>query len=129
MLNQGVLNLHVRRLENREIYEIDTPNVRLTIDKEGDYRIEVPSNEDSTIVTVRQGEALVTGSGKAIDVHGREQVAFRASSLDHQAREAPGMDDFDKWCQARERRLDQAFSARYSLPINSSYIEGTPDIE
>jgi hypothetical protein len=110
-LHHGVLNVHVRRLEGGEIYEIDTPNVAFTVTNVGDYRIDVLSDEDSTIVTVRQGEGQVRGHQKVVSVHAGEQIEFRGISVYHQVREAPRQDDFDKWCQVREQRLDQAVSA------------------
>jgi ferric-dicitrate binding protein FerR (iron transport regulator) len=122
-LHQGSLNVHVRRLKVGEIYEIDTPNVAFTVTKVGDYRINVLSDEDSTIVTVRQGEGRVKGHQTVVSVHAGEQIEFRCISLDHQVREAPRQDDFDKWCQVREQRLDQAVSARYALRIGSTDID------
>jgi len=112
-LHQGVLNVHVRSLEGHETYEIDTPNLAFTVIKAGDYRIDVPSNEDSTVVTVRQGEGQVTGPQTAVSIHAGEQIEFRGSSLDHQVREAPRQDGFDNWCQVHDQRLDQAVRARY----------------
>jgi len=124
-LHQGVLNVHVRSLEGGETYEIDTPNLAFTVTKAGDYRIDVPSTEDSTIVTVRQGEAQVTGTQTAVSIHAGEQIEFGGRSLDHQVREAPHQDSFDKWCQVRDQRLDQAVRARYM----SRNVVGDSDVE
>ena len=41
-LDQGTLNLHVYRLFEGEIYEIDTPNLAFTVEKAGDYRFQLP---------------------------------------------------------------------------------------
>ena len=40
-LDQGTLNLRVRRLYSGEIYEVDTPNTAFTIMKAGEYRFDV----------------------------------------------------------------------------------------
>jgi FecR protein len=115
-LHQGVLNVHVRRLGSGEAYEIDTPNLVFLITKAGAYRIDVPPNEDSTIVTVRQGEGQATGNEGAVSVYAGEQTEFGSSSLEHQIRKAPRQDGFDDWCKVREQLLDHAFSARYVSP-------------
>jgi hypothetical protein len=112
-LHQGVLNVHVRSLGSGETYEVDTPNLAFMVTKAGDYRIDVLDDEDSTIVTVRQGEGQATGNESAVSVHAGEQTEFGSSSLENQIRKAPRLDGFDEWCQVRERRLDQAFFARY----------------
>ena len=61
-LHQGALNLHVRRLYDNEHYEVDTPNQAFTILKPGDYRFDVDSDADKTVVTVWRGEGESTGN-------------------------------------------------------------------
>src|SRR6201988_4585249 len=51
-LHQGTLNVHVRHLFGGEIYEIDTPNLAFTIQKSGEYRLDVDPNGAPTVVTV-----------------------------------------------------------------------------
>jgi FecR protein len=110
-LHQGVVNLHVRRLGDGEIYKIDTPNLAFTFTEAGDYRVDVSPNEDSTVVTVRQGEGQATGHERAVSVHSGERTEFGGNSLAHPVREAPREDGFDKWCQDRDRRFEHAASA------------------
>jgi len=112
-LHQGVLNVHVRRLGDGEIYEVDTPNLAFTVTKVGDYRIDVSPDEYSTIVTVRQGEGQANAHHTTVSVHAGQQTEFGGSSLEHRVREVPREDGFDEWCQVRDQRLDQAASARY----------------
>ena len=113
-LHQGVLNVHVRRLGDGEMYEVDTPNLAFTVTKAGDYRIDVSPNEDSTVVTVRQGEGQARGHAAKVSLHAGERTKFGGSSLQRQVREIPREDGFDQWCQVRDQRLDQATSAGYS---------------
>jgi FecR protein len=124
-LHQGVLNLHVRRLGDGEIYKIDTPNLAFTLTEAGDYRVDVSPNEDSTVVTVRQGEGQATGHERAVRVHAGERTEFRGNSLAHPVREAPREDGFDEWCQDRDRRFEHAASASY---ISHSPV-GDDDVE
>src|SRR4249919_3989661 len=37
-LTQGTLNVHVRRLDANQVFEIDTPNLAFTLRQPGDYR-------------------------------------------------------------------------------------------
>ncbi len=116
-LHQGTLNVHVRHLFGGEIYEIDTPNLAFTIQKSGDYRLDVDPNADATVVTVRKGEGDATGQGPAFRVRSNEQVKFTdGTSLNHEVAEAPPYDGFDGWCAVRDKREDSSLSARYVAP-------------
>jgi hypothetical protein len=121
-LHQGTLNLHVRRLFEGEVYEIDTPNLAFTVQKSGDYRFDVDPNGDATVVTVRKGEGDATGQGPGVRVHSDEQVRFtNETSLNHEVAEAPAYDGFDSWCAVRDKRLDTSLSARYVAPGTVGY--------
>jgi hypothetical protein len=109
-LHQGILSIHIRHLEN-EAYEIDAPNLAFTVSEPGDYRFDVPPDGGTTLVTVRKGEGQATDQGPPVTVHSGEQGEFDGTALEHQVREAPRQDNFDKWCRVREQRLDQAVSA------------------
>ncbi len=121
-LHQGTLDLHVRHLFGGEVYEIDTPNLAFTIQKSGDYRIDVDPNADATVVTVRKGEGDATGQGPAVRVHSNQQVRFTdENSLTHTVAEAPPYDGFDGWCATRDKRADTSLSARYVAPGTVGY--------
>ncbi|HTL91087.1 MAG TPA: hypothetical protein VL176_02005, partial [Steroidobacteraceae bacterium] len=61
----GTLIVHVRTLANGAHDEIDTPNLALTLDQPGTYRVEVSDSGDTTIVKVDDGDALATGGGQS----------------------------------------------------------------
>jgi len=113
-LTQGVLNVHIRYLGNQEAFEIDTPNVAISLVEVGDYRIDVDGDNNITTVTVRGGEAQVNGeeargafpvqAGQSAQISGVDK--FDMGSV-------PPPDQFDTWCQMRDRREDQSQSARY----------------
>jgi hypothetical protein len=116
-LDQGTLELSVRHLEPGEIFEVDTPNVAFTVMKSGAYRIDVPPNDNQTLVTVRKGNGEATGQGPAVKVDSGEQVRFTGQgSLQHEAYAAPAADGFDDWANTRDKRLDGSISARYVAP-------------
>ncbi len=112
-LHQGTLNVHVRRLFDGEIYEVDTPNQAFTILKSGDYRFDVDSDGAATVITVRAGKGEATGNGSGVQIKAGQQVRFTGGNLEHAAYEAPRRDGFDDWSWARDKRLDHSYSARY----------------
>jgi hypothetical protein len=116
-LDQGTLNLRVRRLYHGETYEVDTPNIAFTIMKAGEYRFDVDPNGDATLVTVWRGEGEATGEGRSVKVKSDRQARFTVgSSLAHQIYDAPNGDGFDDWCRVRDKRQDYSQSARYVSP-------------
>ncbi len=113
-LDQGVLNVHVRRLFDGEIYEVDTPNIAFTLTKPGDYRFEVDPIADTTTVIVRKGKGEANGNGRGVEVRSGEMARFEhGNSLMHSMANAPRRDGFDDWCDVRSDRLDRGQSARY----------------
>src|SRR5256886_10735523 len=51
-LTEGSLNVRVRRLDENQTLEVDTPNLAFNILRPGSYRIDVNENGDATLVTV-----------------------------------------------------------------------------
>lgn len=110
-LHQGAMNVVVRKLFDGETYEIDTPNQAFTIKKAGNYRFDVDSTGDSTLVTVRRGEGESTGQGQSVRISAGNQVRFTGTNLAHTEQSAPGPDTFDQWASARDRNEDRDLSA------------------
>ena len=116
-LYQGTLNVQLARLSHDEVFEIDTPNTAFTLLKPGNYRIDVDSNGDSTLITVWKGKGVATGEGPEVQIESRRQVRFVSGrSMAHQTFTSPASDSFDQWCQGRDERYDRAVSARYVSP-------------
>lgn len=113
-LDQGTLNLQVARMFRGEVYEVDTPNMAFTLLKPGEYRFDVDSRGDATLVTVWQGRGVATGNGQAVRIDSHKQVRFMGGmSLAHATYNAPGLDGFDEWCRVRSERESHVVSARY----------------
>src|SRR5437588_7992454 len=51
-ITEGTLNVRVRRLENDETFEIDTPNLAFSVLRPGNYKINVNEAGDTTVVAV-----------------------------------------------------------------------------
>jgi hypothetical protein len=115
-LSLGTLNVRLRHLADDETVEIDTPQAAFTLLRPGDYRVEVNEAGDTTIVTVRGGDAEATANGQSIPVHARQQVRITAtegSAPEIDQRPAPPADPFDNFCQDRDRRDDLSPSTKY----------------
>jgi len=117
-LHQGAMNLHVRRLYDGETYEVDTPNQAFTVSKPGDYRFDVDSNADATVITVWRGEGESAGSGPAVRIRDGQQARFAdgTNTADADIHSAPSPDDFDQWARNRDERFDHSASSRYVSP-------------
>src|SRR6266851_161215 len=126
-LTEGTLDVRVRRLEQDETFEIDTPNLAFSILRPGNYKINVNEGGDSTFVTVRDGEGEVTGGGSAYTIHARETGTFAGTDqLDADIqRFGNDDDDFDRWSRDRDRREDRSQSSRYV----SSDVIGYEDLD
>ncbi|MDD5542679.1 MAG: FecR domain-containing protein [Acidobacteriia bacterium] len=112
-LSQGSLNLRVRHFDADDAYEVDTPNVAVSLLRPGSYRIDVDPDGD-TNVSVVQGEAEVTANASAFSVYPR-QVAI-ITGIDqptYDIRPVGPPDGWDQWCLNRDRREDHISSLRY----------------
>ena len=113
-LAQGTIEVHVRRLEPGNAFEIDTPNLAFTLAASGEYRIETNPDGNSTEITVREGAGQVTGAGESYDLSAGQQYIFNGTDqLAFNAQAAPEFDDFEDWCQAQDQRENSSASARY----------------
>lgn len=120
-LHQGALNLHVRRLYNDEVYEVDTANQAFTVSKPGDYRFDVDPNADTTQITVWRGEGQAAGSGPAVTLRDNEEAKFSGNAISGQVHAAGEPDGFDDWARSRDERMDHSQSARYVSPDVPGY--------
>jgi len=113
-LTEGSVNVRVRRLDQDQTLEIDTPNIAFNVLRPGSYRISVNENGDSTIVNVRDGQGEVSGGGSAYPIHAGQSATFEGTDqLSADVERYPGDDDFDRWCYDRDNRWDRSQSARY----------------
>ena len=113
-LTEGSLNVKVRRLDDNQTLEIDTPNLAFNVLRPGSYRIDVNENGDTTVVTVREGQGEVTGGGSAYPLHSGDSATFSGTDQLNVDVEGYGDDDdFDRWTQDRDRHWDHSNSSRY----------------
>ncbi|MEP6886375.1 MAG: DUF6600 domain-containing protein [Gammaproteobacteria bacterium] len=125
-LTSGTLLLRVRRLEDNETYEIDTPNLAFSVLRPGLYRISVDPSNNTTAVVVRGGQGEVTGNGAAFTMRNGDSDLFSGTdALRADALPPPDQDSFEAWSAQRDRRWDRDVSAQYV----SSDVVGYQDLD
>jgi hypothetical protein len=126
-LSAGTLLVRVRRLDDNETYEIDTPNLAFSVLRPGLYKITVNDAGDSTAIRIRSGAGEVTGGGAAYTVHANEYSTFTGFDRLNANSENYGNeeDQFDSWAATRDRRSEHSNSARYV----SSDVVGYEDLD
>lgn len=112
-LTQGRLNLYVRYLEPHQKYEIDTPNVALTVNQPGFYSIEVDKKRKSTVVHVVRGSADVWGIKATYKIKSGKSFRFYGNDLKYFERVHYSQDKFNLWCQNQIKRAEKSVSKRY----------------
>ncbi len=125
-LSQGSLYVRIRYMADDDVYEVDTPNGAISLLRTGSYRIDADPDNQTTMITVRGGDAEVTAAGSAAPVHPRQTFVLTGTDSPSQdLRAANPADDFDTWCMTRERREDNRPSARYV----STELPGYEDLD
>ena len=125
-LSTGSLDLRLRQLDPAEEIEVDTPNSSLSLLRAGTYRIDVQQSGDTT-VTVRTGEIEVTAGSSVFPLRLQQTAAITGlDSPSYQVMGAPALDNWDRWCQARDQKEDQVASARY---VPRDEMSGVEDLD
>ncbi len=116
-LTSGVINVTVRRLNDDDDFEVDTPNLAFTALQPGHYRIEAGQDGTTTTISVRAGDGDATGYGQSYALHGGQVGYFSgADSLYADVEDIGEPDQFDSWAETRDHRFDYSRSAHYLAP-------------
>ncbi len=113
-LTSGSVNVRVRRLDQNDVFEIDTPNLAFSISQPGTYRVAASEDGTNTVVSVREGGGQSTGNGQTYTLHAGQSGTFSGSdSLNADVVDIRGPDRFDDWASQRDRSYEQSPSAQY----------------
>src|SRR5215475_540128 len=125
-LSMGSMILRVRHLDDGGLLEVDTPNVAFTIQRTGEYRVDVNEDGSRTITTVWHGRAEATGGGYSYTVVAGQEATFTGTDqLDHEIAQIQPSDDFDNFAFQRDARDDHDESSNYI----SSEMTGYEDLD
>ena len=125
-IEQGTVRLSVYRMPRGDSIEVDTPNGAVMVTAPGSYLIDIPDNDNFTVVSVDDGSVEVVGPGvdqivrrgQAVQLSGTDNI--RAVSMPR-----PNQTAFDQWAANRDQRLGSAGCARYM----SRDIPGCADLD
>ena len=125
-LSTGSLDMRLRHLGPSEEIEVDTPNSSLSLLRAGTYRMDVQQSGD-TAVTVRAGEVEVTAGSSVFALRLQQTAAITGlDSPSYQVTIARPLDDWDRWCQARDQKEDKIASAQY---VPRDEMSGVEDLD
>jgi hypothetical protein len=124
-LGEGVASFNIRRLQSDEVIEIDTPNVSVTLEEPGQYRVAVDEDGNSRI-TVWRGRVIVAASGRQVAVENSEIRVYGIDSPRYEIVGLPATDAFDRWVSERDDRFERAYSDAYRYA--SEDIVGAEDL-
>jgi len=114
LLTEGTLNLSIRRLQRGQSFEVATPNLALSFDRPGRYRIDVDPQRNETTVVVREGSGEAFGDSTSFALLAGDAVRFYDDDLrDYQIFDLPRADGFDRYSASRDRLLTRSVSLRY----------------
>ena len=121
----GIASFQIRRLDEQETFEVDTPNAAVTFERPGDYRVEVDET-GNTRISVRRGSATAAAGGGQISLNAGEMIEVDGIDAPRYGIVALGPPDgWDQWVNAREGRVERARSYRYV----SADIVGVDDLD
>ena len=114
-LSSGTINLRVRRLDQDDAFEVDTPDLAFTVSQPGNYRLDASEDGTSTVVSLRDGGGQATGNGQTYTLSAGQRATFSAGtdSLNADVEDLGGPDQFDNWADGRDHRYDDSRSAQY----------------
>lgn len=116
-VQQGTIDVRLRRLSAGDIVEIDTPNLAFSLTRPGRYRVDVDPQGGSTLVVVRDGAGEVYGENASYVVTSRQAYRFYGTDVsDNEFVDVPPVDAFERFALERDRRYASIVSARYVSP-------------
>jgi uncharacterized protein DUF6600 len=125
-LSTGIAQIRLRQLDEEDEFELDTPQAAVSLLRIGGYRLEVNADGSITDLSVRTGQSEVNHSSQAFTVRAGQRARLEGTeTVNHETTTAPPVDDFDKFCQIRDRRSEKAKSLGYV----SQYVIGWEDLD
>jgi hypothetical protein len=124
-LTLGTATLRLHRLEREELFELATPNVSVTFESPGVYRIDV-DEDGNTRVSVSSGRASAAAAGGQVALRAGDQI--RVWGLDRPDYDVVGLarsDSWDRWVENRARRYRSVRQVSYVHPD----IYGAEDLD
>jgi hypothetical protein len=122
-LSEGEMQFRIRNFGGNQVFEVDTPNAALTLLQNGSYVVSVDPNGNTSFLTVREGQAQVTGGGQAFTVDQGSTVSLSGTDqLGYDVQDASQPDQFEDWSVQRDQHESRnTRSSRYLPPAVIGY--------
>lgn len=128
-LTAGTLIVHVREIGTQQSYEVDTPNLALSLQQPGVYRVETNDPGDTTVVKVTDGLAVAMSGGQSVPVQTQQMMVFSMQPGSPQLAMSGGPlgppDDLDSWSATRDQQAEESPSLQYV----ADDVPGTEDLD
>jgi len=111
-LGEGVASFNIRRLDRDETIEVNTPNMAVTLEGPGNYRVEVDEDGNSRVV-VRSGRAIVAANGREVTVEDSEIRVYGVDRPRYEIFALRPPDPLDRWVDERDDRFERAYRGAY----------------
>ncbi|MFN7988968.1 MAG: DUF6600 domain-containing protein [Thermoanaerobaculia bacterium] len=124
-LTLGTATVRLHRLDPDERFELATPNVSVTFESPGVYRVDV-DEDGNTRVSVSSGRASAAAAGGQVALRSGDQI--RVWGLDRPDYDVVGLarsDSWDRWVENRARKYRSVRPVSYVHPD----IYGAEDLE
>ena len=113
-VNQGSVQITVRRVYPGQVYEIATPTLAFSINEAGSYRVDVDPDDNYTTVAVWSGSGQAFGQRSSFPLRRGDAVRFYDTNLrDYQIYGLPQQDGFDRFAFGRDEQTRRSGSLRY----------------
>jgi hypothetical protein len=122
-LSEGEMHFRIRNFGQNQVFEVDTPNAAVTLLQNGSYVVSVDPNGNTSFLTVREGQAQVTGGGQAFTVDQGSTVNLSGTDqLGYDVQDASQPDQFEDWSVQRDQHeSSNTRSSRYLPPAVIGY--------
>lgn len=109
----GVATFEIRRLDQNEVWEVDTPNSAVTLEEPGRYTVQVDQDGNSRVSVARGAASVAAGGGQVPVNAGQVMKIDGIDSPRYDVESIAGIDGWDQWNQQREDRLVHSRSSQY----------------
>jgi len=124
-VKSGVASIYLDRLDGDDVFEVDTPNTAITLERAGDYRVDIDA-DGNTRVIVRQGQASVAAGGGSVPLSGGDALRVWGTDNPQYASVSIGESDgWDRWVGERQARIEHSASRQYV----SRDVSGVSDLD
>ncbi|MGD0839817.1 MAG: DUF6600 domain-containing protein [Candidatus Acidiferrales bacterium] len=118
-VSAGSVIVRLRQLDPNDAFEVDAPNLAVTLMQPGTYEIDADPDKDVTVVTVVAGAGQVTGGGRSWNITPDQQATFTGTdTLDYSLEDADSLPqtDFEQWSAQRDAMENSAPAPQYLSP-------------